>query len=75
LKLDIDTVIPGHGEIGTRESLLAHRNKVASVRDQISMSVRDGKSKDEISQMLVSKFDFKPINMGGLDGMMAELKN
>jgi hypothetical protein len=24
---------------------------------------------------LVSKFDFKPINMGGLDGMMAELKN
>lgn len=75
LKLDIDTVIPGHGEISTREGLQAHRNKIASVRDQISMLVHDGKSKDEISQMLVSKFDFKPINMGGLDGMMAELKN
>jgi hypothetical protein len=54
---------------------MAHRNKIASVRDQISGLVHEGKSKDEIGQLLVSKFDFKPINMGGLDGMMAELKN
>ena len=75
LKLDIDTVIPGHGEISTRDGLLAHRNKIASIRDQISGLVHEGKSKDEIGKLLVSKFDFKPINMGGLDGMMAELKN
>jgi hypothetical protein len=75
LKLDIDTVIPGHGEIRTRDGLMAHRNKIASIRDEISGLVHEGKSKDEIGQLLVSKFDFKPINMGGLDGMMAELKN
>ena len=68
-------MIPGHGEISTREGLQAHRNKIASIRDQISGLVHDGKSKDEIGKLLVSKFDFKPINMGGLDGMMAELKN
>jgi len=36
---------------------------------------RAGESKDEIGQLLISKFDFKPINMGNLDGMIAELKN
>ena len=34
LKLDIDIVIPGHGEISTREGLVAHRNKIASIRDR-----------------------------------------
>lgn len=75
LKLDIETVIPGHGEISTRDGLLAHRNKISAIRDQISGMVHDGKSKDEIGPLLVTKFDFKPINMGGLDGMITELKN
>jgi len=34
-----------------------------------------GKSKDDIGKALLSKCDFKPINMRGLDGMLAELKN
>ncbi len=58
-----------------RTSLLAHRNKIEAIRASVSGMIHDGKSKDEIGKALLSKFDFKPINMRGLDGMLAELKN
>jgi cyclase len=75
LQLDIDTVIPGHGAVANREALVAHRNKIAAICDRLNKLVRDGKSKEEIGRDLVATFDFKPINLGGLDGMIAEMKN
>jgi cyclase len=74
LRLDVDTVIPGHGAVTTKEGLRAHRDKVAAVRDRVRSLVSGHKSKDEISQAMIGEFDFKPINMRGLDGMMSELK-
>jgi cyclase len=73
LQLDFDTVIPGHGAVTTKAGLLAHRNKVAAIVDRVSAMIRDGKSKDEVSQVLLHEFEWKPINMAGLDGVMAEL--
>jgi cyclase len=73
LKLDFDTVIPGHGAVITKDGLLAHRTKVAAIRDRVDGMVHSGKSKDDIRLVLLHDFDFKPINMNGLDGMMAEL--
>lgn len=75
LTLDIDTVIPGHGAVTSKDGLIAHRNKVAAIRDQIGEMVHHGRSKDDIGKVMVSTFDFKPINMAGLDGMIAEWKN
>ena len=75
LQLDIDTVIPGHGSVTNRDGLVAHRNKIAAIYDRLSKMVRAGKSKDEISRDLVTVFDFKPINLGGLEGMIGEMKN
>lgn len=74
LKLDFDTVIPGHGAVTDKAGLVAHRDKVAAIRDRVSAMIRAGKSKDEIGQVLLHQFEFKPINMAGLDGMIAELK-
>lgn len=74
LKLDADLVIPGHGAVTDRAGLLAHRNKVAAVLKLAQHMVRENKSKDEISQAMVKEFDFKPINLNPLDGMIAELK-
>ena len=74
LKLDIDTVIPGHGAVTNKEGLIAHRNKVQAIRDRIGEMVHHGKSKEDIGKEMVSVFDFKPINMAGLDGMIAEWK-
>jgi cyclase len=75
LKLDIDIVIPGHGAVTDKAGLLAHRNKVAAVLKRATAMVHDHKSKDEISKAMVDEFDFKPINLNPLDGMIAELKN
>jgi glyoxylase-like metal-dependent hydrolase (beta-lactamase superfamily II) len=74
LQLDLETVIPGHGAVTTKAVLRAHRDKVAAVRDRVRGMVSERKSKEEISQAMISQFDFKPINMRGLDGMMAELR-
>ena len=74
LKLDFDTVIPGYGAVTTKDGLIAHRNKIAAIKERVTTMVHKGKSKDKISQMLLQQFDWKLINMRGVDGMMAELK-
>jgi glyoxylase-like metal-dependent hydrolase (beta-lactamase superfamily II) len=75
LKLDPDIVIPGHGSVRGKAGLQAHRDKIEAIRIRVSGLIREKKSKDEISKLLVSEFDYKPINLRGLDGMLAELKN
>lgn len=75
LKLDLDIVIPGHGSLMDKAGLQTHRDKVEAIRGRVSGLIHEKKSKDEISKLLVSEFDYKPINLRGLDGMLAELKN
>lgn len=75
LQLDLDIVIPGHGNVMNKAGLQAHRDKVEAIRSRVSGLVHAKTSKDEISKLLVSEFDYKPINLRGLDGMLAELKN
>lgn len=75
LALDIDTVIPGHGAVTDRAGLAAHREKIAAVLKRAGGLVRDGKSSDEISKAMIADFDFKPINLRAVDGMVAELRN
>jgi glyoxylase-like metal-dependent hydrolase (beta-lactamase superfamily II) len=75
LSLDIDTVIPGTGfGVTGKAALLAHRDKVESVSKRVRDLVQAGKSKDEVNQVLISEFSFKPVNLHGLDGMIAEMK-
>ena len=75
LSLDIETVIPGTGfGVTDKAALLAHRNKVAAVGKRVREMVGAGKSKEEVNQMLISEFSFKPVNLHGLDGMVEEMK-
>ncbi|MBV9503716.1 MAG: MBL fold metallo-hydrolase [Acidobacteriia bacterium] len=73
LALNPDIVIPGHGRVTNGEGLRAHRNKVAAIEKRVSSLVHDGRPKDDIGKILVTEFDYKPINLRSLDGMMAEL--
>jgi len=43
LKLDLDTVIPGHGSVMNKAGLLAHRNKIEAIRAGVSGMIHDGK--------------------------------
>jgi glyoxylase-like metal-dependent hydrolase (beta-lactamase superfamily II) len=76
LKLDFDTVIPGHGPVSDHVGPLKFRANFESMRDWISGMARGGKSKEEVSKRLVTEFGWTP---GGLavqqvDAMIAELK-
>ncbi len=76
LKLDFDTVIPGHGPLSNREGVLKWRAAFVTMRDRISGMVRQGKTKEEISKTLINDFHWPD---GGLaiqqvDAFIAELK-
>ena len=77
LKIDFDTVIPGHGPIAKKADLLAYRNNVAKLKDHVSGLIQQGKSKDEIAKVMTSDYGWAPGGLQmtrGFEGMLAELK-
>jgi cyclase len=77
LKLDFDTVIPGHGPVTTKDGLLAYRNNVEKLRNRAAGLIHDGKSQDEVGKVMMAEFGWTPNSMQmqwSLPGMMAELK-
>ncbi len=53
---DIQTVVPGHGELGTTEILRQQRSYLADMLNQVRQGIKDGKSKEElIKQIDLSK--------------------
>jgi cyclase len=77
MKLDFDTVIPGHGAVTTKTGLLTYRNNIEKLRNRAAGLIHEGKSQEEVGKVLVAEFSWAP---GGLQmqwslpGMMAELK-
>jgi len=77
LKMDFDTVIPGHGPVAKKADLLAYRNNVGKLKDHVSALVRQGKSKDDIAKVMTSEYGWAPGGLQmtrGFEGMLAELK-
>jgi len=77
LKLDFDTVIPGHGPVTDKAGLLNYRNNVEKLRARVAGLLRDGKAQDDVSKVLAAEFGWNPTSMQmkwGLPGMMKELK-
>lgn len=75
LNLNPAIIIPGTGfGVTDKAALQAHRDKVAAVGKRVGAMVQAGKSKDDVERALVTDFEFKPVNLHGLDGMIAEMK-
>jgi len=77
LKLDFDTVIPGHGPVTNKAGLLAYRNNVEKLRNRAAGLIREGKSQDEVGKVMMAEFGWAPNGMQmqwSLPGMMAELR-
>ena len=77
LKLDFDTVIPGHGDVTNKAGLLAYRNNVEKLRNRVSGLVHEGKSQDEIAKVMESEYKWAPGSLQqqwSVPGMIAELK-
>ena len=77
MKLDFDTVIPGHGPVTDRAGLLAYRNNVEKLRNRAAGLVREGKSQEEVGKVMIAEFGWAASGLQmqwSLPGMMAELR-
>ena len=78
LQLEFDTVIPGHGEVATREDLTQWKADFETFRSRVSQLIEQGKSEEEIKTS-VKVSDLEGWSMEGLmarslPGLIAELR-
>ena len=77
MKLDFDTVIPGHGPVTTKAGLKTYRDNVEKLRNSVSAMVKAGKSQGEIATFLQAEYKWAPNSLNiqwSLPGFMTELK-
>jgi len=77
MKLDVDTVIPGHGPVAKKADILTYRNNVEKLRAEVTGMLRQNKSRDEIAKVVQDKYGWAPTGLQfqrGFDGMLVELK-
>lgn len=75
LKLDFDTIIPGHGPVGSKQDLVVFRNLLERTRNRVHELNAANKSKDEIGNMLLTEFHWTPARLkSSLDGIVAEMQ-
>lgn len=51
-RMDFDILAPGHGPLGTKEDVTAHRQFLEDLRAEVLMHARAGKSVDETKQLV-----------------------
>jgi cyclase len=77
LKLDFDVVVPGHGPLVKKADIVRWHSGLQRMRDRVSTVLREGKGKQDVSDVLVKEFEWdatgNPLR-NILDGLMAELK-
>jgi len=77
MKLDFDTVIPGHGGVTNKAGLWTYRNNVEKLRTRVQGLVRSGKNPEEIGKVMMAEYGWAANGLQmqwSLPGMMAELK-
>lgn len=75
LRLDFDTLIPGHGAISKKADGMAFRETIVKLRTRVHEMDQQKKSRDEISQMLQNEFHWQQLHLArGLDGVIAEMQ-
>jgi cyclase len=77
MKLDFDTVIPGHGAVTNKAGLLTYRNNVEKLRNQVSGLIRQGKTESDVAKVMTADYGWAAGSLQQqwtVPGMMKELK-
>jgi len=75
LRLDFDTVVPGHGPVTNKAELANFRDSTIRLRNRTRELLSGGASRDEVEQMLRREFYWGDLHVGrGLDGLIAEVQ-
>ena len=77
MTLDFDIVIPGHGPVSNRDGVVKWRADLASMRGHIRDLVHQGKSKDEISDVLTGTYKWPKggLAIAQVDAFIDEMKS
>ena len=75
LKLDFDTVIPGHGPVTNKAEMRKFRDSTLKLRNRVHEMLTQKKNRDQVAAMLKSEFHWAQLHLDrGLDGAMAEMQ-
>ena len=77
LKMDFDTVIPGHGAVTNKAGLKTYRDNVEKLRNRAQQLIRSGGSQDDLAKVMTAEYGWQPGSLNfqwSLPGMMTELR-
>jgi cyclase len=77
MKLDFDTVIPGHGPVSKKADILTYRNNAEKLRNRVQGLIRQGKTQDDVAKVMTAEYSWMPGSLymqWSLPGMMTELR-
>jgi cyclase len=77
MKLDFDTVIPGHGAITNKAGLKTYRDNVEKMRTSVSAMIHQGKSQADVAKFMETDYKWAPNSLQqqwSVPGMYQELK-
>ena len=75
LKLDFDTVVPGHGNVVTKGEMTAFRDSTKRLTELATQLVKQGKSRADVEQAMRMEFGWQDFHVQlALDGLINEMK-
>jgi glyoxylase-like metal-dependent hydrolase (beta-lactamase superfamily II) len=75
LKLDFDRVVPGHGNVTTRQEMQKYRQSTLDLRNRVHAMIAQKKTKADVEKMLRADFHFADLHIArSLDGLMVEMQ-
>lgn len=75
LKLDFETVIPGHSGVTERSEIEGYRDYLVRLRETVREMNRAERSREDIQAVLESEFGWGGLSMAlGLDGVITEMQ-
>ena len=73
LDLDFDAVVPGHGDVTTKQEMRKFRDSTLKLRIRVHELIGQKKTRDDIAKMLRDEFHWADLHLElGLDGIIAE---
>jgi len=74
LQLDFDTVVPGHGNVTTKQEMARFREGALAFRARMHEMIAQKKTREEIAQMALTEFHWSQLQMNNLNGAIAEMR-
>ena len=59
LKLDFETVIPGHGPVSTRADVVKFKSDLETMRTRLMSLIKEGKSKSDLAKVLEDDYGWR----------------